>query len=439
MPMNVAREEAMVKVSIIKFLYTQPWGELEGVFEQLKNTNQIENFYQINSDLELLETISKLDHFIIVGQICTSKDFSQIVNFLKNNRRAFKNSKLKFVILNSFQNKQVEATLIKMGCTDVLLPQLKEKNLKYKFDIWLRSLQMARGEDKEKVESEIKFLSPIENINDIWMLRSNHDVKKFMQKGFIKVVGPGPKVAQWEKIKEDLFELKLDPSFREKIKGFDYTWHFQGLQKPEFLWDENIWFFAGEEGRLFIKEEPSVEKFKIKNGEIFINQNSKVVLLRQIVILETFANSSTDQSIPKSKVESQDDNLKIQDQVSDVPLEMVENPDLKIYFKGLGNDHSVHYLAKLDDLEEGVLTLKTMISNFKEGEDHQVFINMRYLGKSIVNSFKGRVKEVFPKNGEVYVAFEISQDDQIKLTPLMKNFEQRQEMINQFFQKVKGY
>ena len=54
-----------------------------------------------------------------------------------------------------------------MGCTDVLIPKLKEKNIKYKFDIWLSSLQMAKGEDKVKVEPEIKFLSPIENINDI--------------------------------------------------------------------------------------------------------------------------------------------------------------------------------------------------------------------------------------------------------------------------------
>jgi ribosomal protein L21E len=439
MPMNVARKEAMVKVSIIKFLYTQPWGELEGVFDQLKNTNQIENFYQINTDLELLETISKIDCFIIVAQICTSKDFSQIVNFLKNNRRALKNSKIKFVVLNSFQNKQFEATLIKMGCTDVLIPQLKEKNIKYKFDIWLSSLQMTRGENKEKVESEIKFLSPIENINDIWMLRSNHDVKKFMQKGFIKVVGPGPKVAQWEKIKEDLFELKLDPSFREKIKGFDCTWQFQGLQKPDFLWDENIWYFAGEEGRLFIKEEPSFEKFKIKNGEIFINQNSKIVVQRQIIILDTFSHSGHNESTSRVKVDLYEETIKIQEQVSDVSSEMIESPDLKIYFKGIGSDHSVHYIAKLDDLEEGVLTLKTMISNFNEGEDHQVFINMSYLGKSIVNSFKGRVKQVFPKSGEVYVTFEISDKDQIKLTPLMNILEQRQEMINQFFQKVKGY
>jgi hypothetical protein len=296
----------MSEIVLVKYLFQTDWEPLEDVIEA--NSQDFGDIYEFDNDKEVIQVAKTSSATLVIACVKTKEDLTKLLNFLKLSNKVLKDSSIKVSVLNYLQNKNVETALMKLGCQEVLDPNLKSKPLKFKIDFWKKSLAVAvnkrLGEEtktvkdlkleKDNVKKEvpqIKWGEPLKVVDDMWITKSPQDTKRVLNRWMIKLMGPSPFVAQWVEVsgQKGLWQFVFKNGIREDFHMSDGDWFFRGEQKPEFVWKENLWLVSGKNIQLFFQDDEAVvAKFRTYQENLEISKNSNYALSREKAIVETF-------------------------------------------------------------------------------------------------------------------------------------------------------
>ncbi len=296
----------MTDIVLVKYLFKEDWGPLEDVVG--KNANQFGNVFDVTSEKELLSVIEASPATLVIASVAGKDQLSAVINFLKTHRRVVKESNIKFSVVNFLNNKQVEAALMKMGCQEVMEPTMRDKALKFKIDFWKKSLSVSQKKEAEmkvtlaakQVETGDKGAGPVNPISwiealkcvdDMWLIKSQQDVKKVLTRWMVKMVGPSPFVAQWIEVpgQRGVWKFTFKEVIRDTFHSADGDWIFKGEQKPEFVWKENLWMVSGINFQLYYQDENEIiSRFRASPQAVEVSKNSSYALSRERAIVESF-------------------------------------------------------------------------------------------------------------------------------------------------------
>jgi hypothetical protein len=296
----------MTDIVLVKYLFKQDWAPLEDVVG--KNANQFGDVFDVTSEKELLSVIEASPATLIIASVSGKDELSLVINFLKTHRRLVKESNIKFSVVNFLNNKQVEAALMKMGCQEVMEPTMRDKALKFKIDFWKKSLSVSQKKEADmkvtlaakQVESGDKGAGPVNPISwvealkcvdDMWLIKSQLDVKKVLTRWMVKMMGPSPFVAQWSEVpgQRGVWKFTFKEVIRDTFHSADGDWIFKGEQKPEFVWKENLWMISGINFQLYYQDENEIiSRFRASPQAVEVSKNSSYALSRERAIVESF-------------------------------------------------------------------------------------------------------------------------------------------------------
>jgi len=291
-------------LSISTFLFQTDWEILQEANEQ-RPSFEIEKF---SSVVELLTYMTVQPASLIMTSIQTREDILKLAELIKKSK-AQKLQGFKFVAINFSFKREYEVALGKLGIQDVVTPPISVKALRHKIDLWMKNLEakLPKSEEKKSVSKgkqdksnegrslqsfeKVKWISPLTLEDDIWIIKNKNDVKQLLGKWLLKIMGPGPFAGQWELVKgkKKIWKFNLNEESQEFYIGGKGTWYFEGDQRPEFLWKDNLWFFIGKSVSLFYQNETEVVyRFKVDNGNLLIPENSIQARTKEQIIVDSF-------------------------------------------------------------------------------------------------------------------------------------------------------
>jgi hypothetical protein len=303
----------MSEILLVKYLFKKDWSPLEEIVDRY--SKEFGDIYDVSNDKELVQVVTSSSATIVIASVTSKEDLTLILTFLKTQRKLMKDGNLKVSVVNYLDNKQVEAALMKLGCQEVIDPNMKSKALKFKMDFWKKALSAGVNKAnenlnaalKEKAASEAKqqkssdpktaelkaivWNEPLKHVDDMWINKSQNDVKKILSRWMIKFMGPSPYVAQWTEVpgKRGLWKFVFKEGTRESFHMADGEWYFSGEHKPDFVWKENLWLVSGQKFQLYYREDDeTIVRFQANPKTIEVSKNSNYALSREKLILETF-------------------------------------------------------------------------------------------------------------------------------------------------------
>lgn len=213
---------------------------------------------------------------------------------------------VRFLIVNSIP--QFDKAISKLGLRDYLDGAASVKSLRFKLDFWKRSvLALVKSSQPKDIQAKqlaevavrqdnikktgangIQWITPLEHPDDIWIIRSETDCTNRLNKFLVRVMAPSPYVAKWIVTDtRDTWEFKLKDTKSFLPKGG--RWFYKGSQKPEFIWEENIWLIVGEKCELYIKVgDERLDRLQTQNGTLSVTRNSEAAKAKQRAIIDTF-------------------------------------------------------------------------------------------------------------------------------------------------------
>ena len=268
-------------IPIVKFMIDQ---EIS-VFNETLSTNPSYEAISIHRADELANFLSTEPSVLIIAYLQNKEHFAQIATFMKLARQSSKNSVYKIVVFNLSGDNKFSKAISKLGIQDQIEPRINSKGLKFKIDFWMKSL---RAQERALPQSTgPTWLEPLTLEDDIWILRSELDCKKILNRWLIKLTGPGPVVAQWNEIKSNLWRFDFKENEKEMYIGGKGSWYFSGESKPDFVWKENSWLITGDNFELFYKDEDQIaSRLLCRNKLLKICKNSLYAKTKEPLILE---------------------------------------------------------------------------------------------------------------------------------------------------------
>ena len=268
-------------IPIVKFMFDQ---EIS-VFNETLSINPPYEAISIHRADELVNFFSTVPSVLIVAYLKNKEHFAQIATFMKLARQAPKNCVYKIVVFNYSGDNKFSKAISKLGIQDQIEPRINSKGLKFKIDFWMKSL---RAQERALPQSTgPTWLESLSLEDDIWIVRSELDCKKILNRWLIKLMGPGPVVAQWNEIKSNLWRFDFKENEKEMYIGGKGSWYFSGESKPDFIWKENSWLITGDNFELFYKEEDQAfSRLQCRNKILKICKNSLYAKTKESLILE---------------------------------------------------------------------------------------------------------------------------------------------------------
>lgn len=268
-------------IPIVKFMFE----EEIGVFNQTLSANPSYQSFSIHQVDELVRYLSTVPSVLIIAYLRNKEHFAQIATFMKLAKQASRNSVFKIVVFNFTGDNTFAKGIIKLGIQDQIEPYINCKGLKFKIDFWMKAL---RAQERTLPQSTgVNWLEPLALEDDIWILKSEQDCKKILNRWLIKLTGPGPFVAQWIEVKSNVWRFDFKESDKEMYLGGKGAWFFSGEARPEFVWKENSWLIAGDNFELFYQDEDKVfSRLKSLNKNLKICKNSLYAKTKEPLILE---------------------------------------------------------------------------------------------------------------------------------------------------------
>ena len=290
-------------IPVIKFMFSSDFKVLTEVLNQ-SSTGEVEN---IQNATDLVTFVSTVDAALILTSLKDKSDLVQLATFMKNVKKMAQNTAYKIVVINFSQDKQIEKAIAKLGIQDVVEPTVNTKGLKFKMDFWMKSL-IAQTKNNVEVQNKLKnidqaksidkknqdnlgptWLEPLDLEDDIWLINHESDCKKILSKWLIRLVGPGPFLGQWVDVKPNVWRFDIKESEKEMFLPGSGAWFYFGMQKPEFVWKENIWLISGDTFDLFYKDGDQIySRINLKNKKLSICKNSLYAKTKEQVIQESF-------------------------------------------------------------------------------------------------------------------------------------------------------
>jgi hypothetical protein len=290
-------------LSVLTFLFHQEWNVLKEAASQ-DPIYEVESF---NSVAEILTYMSILSQGIIVSSINSKEDILKLAELTKKFKNVVTDGKFKFVAVNFNGKKEFDVALSRLGVVDLVSGTVNAKILRSKLEHWKKGLQTENKTTSNTVVSKttaapketqtqsstknIQWVAPLSIDDDIWLVKDRYDCKQLMGKWLLKLMGPGPFVAQWNAVKGDkkLWRFDIKDEHKEYFLQTNETWYFRGDQRPEFVWQENLWMFNGKNVGLYITVNGEQEfRFLVEDKFLLITENSITARTKEQLILESF-------------------------------------------------------------------------------------------------------------------------------------------------------
>lgn len=291
-------------IPVLKYLFR---GQIQVLAEALATHPGLQA-EEYSSPNELASYLSSVPSALVMASVADKSDLVQLATLVKMTKKVAKDSAIKIVVFQFFRDKEIEKAIAKLGILDLVDPNIQTKALKFKLDFWIKSLkgQMKNGPQKktEKPAKENEGKSekssqdgssipvwqeafPIED--DIWILKNDNDCKKVLSKWLIRLLGPGPSIAQWNEYSSGVWRFDFKPNEKEIFISSEGSWYFAGDQKPDFVWKENLWLISGSHFELYFKNGDKVySRIKCVNRVLTICKNSLQAKTKEEIIIESF-------------------------------------------------------------------------------------------------------------------------------------------------------
>ena len=294
----------MSSVPIIKFMFAGEWSVLN---EALAMATPYESeSYSAAGDLTTALGMTQAG--MVVASLRDKNDLIQLATLMKMLKKLSPSTFVKVIVVNFSGDKQFEKAVEKLGILDMVEARIQTKALRFKIDFMMKSVNVhlkkvaalqannavKAVDTAKKQETKVQDTAPIwkdslDNENDIWLLKNESDCKKVLTRWLIKMMGPSPYVAQWVETNNPgvwRFDFKSEMETFITGKG---SWFYKGDQKPDFIWAENTWSFAGSSFDLFYKEGAEViSRLCLKDKQLTIAKNSDYAKTKEQNIIESF-------------------------------------------------------------------------------------------------------------------------------------------------------
>lgn len=294
----------MSSIPIIKFMFTSEWSVLNEALA-FAPVYESESF---NAAGDLTTALGMAQAGMVVASLKDKNDLIQLATLMKMVKKLSPGTFVKVIVVNFSGDKQFEKAVAKLGILDLVEPRIQTKALRFKVDFMMKSVnahlkkvattqtnnqvksvESAKTQDKKSSDNSPIWKDSLDNENDIWLLKNEADCKKVLTRWLIKMMGPSPYVAQWVESNNPgvwRFDFKAEMDTFLNGRG---SWFYKGDQKPDFIWAENLWSFAGSEFDLFYKEGNEItSRLCLKDKQLIIAKNSDYAKTKEQIIAESF-------------------------------------------------------------------------------------------------------------------------------------------------------
>ena len=283
---------------IYKFSFKREWP----VFADVTANSAV---VEMSDEKELLRVLMKEKSGLVILGVSGKDDLIK-ASVIQKALRNLKGGNVRVVAINFNNNRSFDPIFTKLGIQDVLDMNIPAKTLKTKIDLWGRSLVKKESAEKtvtrkENQRAEESKLPTSDKVNwqdslvledDVWLVSSDSNCLKILGRWSVKFVGPGPFVSTWEEKSSGHWTFKVSDEYAEIILPESGIWHFEGEQKPDFVWSENKWLVAGKVFRLYYEKDGIThEKFRIKDKILTVSKDSPYAKEKQSILNETFDKS----------------------------------------------------------------------------------------------------------------------------------------------------
>ncbi len=397
--------ELMQKIGL--FIYDSSGNNV--IASNLKSYSANNELIHLTDSLDLNDFNNKVgsscDAAIFCFKISSKSELQRVIQYLKLNFRAIQMGFLKVVCLNNLKNKKVLNILQKLGCKDFLREDIKPRQVQYKFDFWVKTFKsvILKKEIRERMNQQsnekkeirktrdFKIDPPMDIKEDFWLLKHKDDLKKVIQRYFIRLVGPSPMIGSWLKDENVsngwIWRVKDSDSPFSYIQD-DGDWTYIG-SKPDFDWKIKKWVFTGAQPSLYFtchNTKDISKRIYLKDSVLHISKNSSSSKEYEPMIIDSFR--SKDGSLGNS--ETGDDITSIVQDSSDSNLEKSLNEVSLKEDSDVLDDKSSIISKQEDDIEE-MLSKESKVS--EEALIHKRTKQIDEEDSYLVDKKKSRTKE----------------------------------------------
>lgn len=292
----------MSNIPVVKFLFQSDWQVL-GESLKIAPAYQAEVHSSAN---ELATFLSEQRACLVITSLRKKEDLVQLATIVKLSKKVAKDTVIKYVVVNFSGDKQYEKTVAKLGILDFIEEKVNTKGLRFKVDFYMKSLnaqiknntsnanapslktlESNKTQDKKAQEQLVSWTDPLNCKDDMWLVKNEADCKKVLSKWLVKLMGPSPYLGQWVEKKAGCWKFVFkeeNPLLMPELG----TWYFQGDQKPEFIWKENLWLMTGNNFQLFYNEKKEISRLWVQDKSFFVCRNSEWAKSKEKVIIESF-------------------------------------------------------------------------------------------------------------------------------------------------------
>lgn len=288
-----------------------------------------ETYDLIKSSVENLEIIKcKFDtvNDLIQSQLPTvfvifatnNSDVQKSVTLFEGLKASLSKSSYRGILIAGLTNHKVHDLFKKIGCSEIIEPNIKAKSLFYKLNLGFRALKsqfdqnakdlqfgQKRQDDsssKEKSAENTKLKFEVKKANqlsiecDFWLRKEERDTKMLMGKWYLRLMGPSPMSGSWESTKVEFNGKEVEgwiwkfksSEHQEKFNYHEGSWYYIG-QKPDYDWRADRWTLISKNIEMFFKLGETVHKKIVVQDELLtIAENSAQWLAKENIIRETF-------------------------------------------------------------------------------------------------------------------------------------------------------
>lgn len=287
-------------IPIVKFGFRKVWKSLDDAL--VMGPNYLAPGF--DNPKELLTHLSTHQAGLIICCLADKSDLLQIATLIKLLKKI--DTAAKLVVVNYSHNKSIDMAIHKLGVQDVIDPLMSAKILRFKIDLWLKSMT-PKGKpvesgltlknadaknlsDKKIDDKNYLILPPMACNDDMWLIHKDLECKKVLSRWLVRVLGPSPYVGLWVEAegKSNVWRFNFHDGNEEDFISGAGHWFFRGDQKPEFNWKENIWYMTGENLDLFYYDSTVRSRLQLKDKVLSICANSPAARAKEKLINESF-------------------------------------------------------------------------------------------------------------------------------------------------------
>lgn len=278
-------------------------------FVSLTNALKLEpayEYYELEDPKNAATFVVTEQASLVIISVNSKEDLIRLASLVKEAKKKH-NRVVKFAVYTTGGH-QFDKAISKLGIMDFVEANATTKALRYKVDFWVKSLKAqlkktnyaetmkakgagadAKAEEKRAANS-IVWEAPMDNTDDMWILKSDEHCRNIMKRWMVKLMGPSPYVGRWvETTSRGVWAFKFkdeDNSFCSQVG----QWYFRGNQKPDFIWKENLWLFTSEQFDLFYQQKGGspVVRMCSKQRVLTICKNSEFAKTKEDIIVESF-------------------------------------------------------------------------------------------------------------------------------------------------------